>query len=132
MCLQGRGGPSDNASADGSLPSVVLTRSTYAAARIPLSPDPAHLFMKRGRPLPRMAEVTITYCLPCRYQFKAVQDADAILTEFGTKLEGLRLVPGEHGVYDVAVNGRIVFSLDKEERFPESPDLIARIRAALM
>jgi selenoprotein W-related protein len=75
-----------------------------------------------------MAEVLIRYCLPCRYQPKAMQDADAILEEFGPQLSGLRLVPGDHGVYDVEVDGQVVFSMDQAMRFPETPELIATIR----
>ena len=78
-----------------------------------------------------MTEVTITYCVPCRYQFKAIQDADAILKEFGPRLSGLRLVPGDHGVYDVAVDGRVLFSLAKAERFPETPELLETIRGTI-
>ncbi len=75
-----------------------------------------------------MAEVSITYCVPCRYQHKALEDADAILKEFGERLSGLRLVPGDNGVYDVRVDGTLIFSLDKAEHFPESKDLIEAIR----
>lgn len=75
-----------------------------------------------------MTEVTITYCVPCRYQHKAMEDADAILREFGQGLTGLRLVPGDHGVYDVAVDGKLVFSLDQAQHFPESRELIEAIR----
>ncbi len=75
-----------------------------------------------------MAEVSITYCVPCRYQHKALEDADAILKEFGERLSGLRLVPGDNGVYDVAVDGKLIFSLDKAEHFPEAKDLIEAIR----
>ncbi len=78
-----------------------------------------------------MAEVTITYCVPCRYQFKAVQDADGILKAFGQRLSGLRLVPGDHGVYDVAVDGDILFSLDEAEHFPETAALVKLIEAKL-
>lgn len=78
-----------------------------------------------------MAEVTITYCVPCRYHFKAIQDADAILKEFGQRLSGLRLVPGDHGVYDVALDGELIFSLDQAEQFPDPKDLIEKIRTAL-
>ena len=76
-----------------------------------------------------MAEVTIRYCAPCRYLPKAIQDADAILKEFGETLSALRLVPGGHGVYDIAVDDTIVFSLEKTNRFPESAELIQEIRA---
>jgi len=78
-----------------------------------------------------MPEVLIRYCLPCRYQPKAMQDADAILKEFGPELSGLRLVPGDHGVYDVEIDGNLVFSLDQATRFPETQDLIRTIRERL-
>jgi selenoprotein W-related protein len=78
-----------------------------------------------------MPEVTITYCLPCRYQFKAMQDADAILKEFGQRLSGLRLVPGDHGVYDVALDGELLFSLNKAEHFPDTKELIEKIRVKI-
>jgi selT/selW/selH-like putative selenoprotein len=78
-----------------------------------------------------MVEVTITYCVSCRYQFKAIQDADAILKEFGERLTGIRLVPGNRGVYDVAVDGSLIFSLDETERFPETGELLEKIRERL-
>ncbi|HEX9341684.1 MAG TPA: Rdx family protein [Thermoplasmata archaeon] len=78
-----------------------------------------------------MPEVLIRYCVPCRYQGKAIQDADAILKEFGEELSDLRLVPGAHGVYDVEVDGTLVFSLDKAMRFPESSELIRTIRSRI-
>jgi len=78
-----------------------------------------------------MPEVTITYCVPCHYQQKAMQDADAILKQFGQRLAGVRLVPGDHGVYDVHLDGQLVFSLDKAEHFPESSELLDAIRARM-
>lgn len=78
-----------------------------------------------------MPEVLIRYCLPCRYQTKAIQDADAILKEFGGELSALRLVPGDHGVYDVEVDGDLVFSLGRAERFPDTAELIQTIRARI-
>lgn len=74
-----------------------------------------------------MAEVSITYCVPCRYQHKALEDADAILKAFGGNLASLRLVPGDQGVYDVRLDGKLIFSLDKAQHFPESADLIRAI-----
>ena len=78
-----------------------------------------------------MPEVLIRFCLPCRYQAKALQDADAILKEFGGELSALRLVPGDHGVYDVEVDGKVLFSLDQAMRFPETAELIETIRTRI-
>ncbi len=79
-----------------------------------------------------MVEITITYCVPCRFQSKAIRDADALLREFSERVAGLRLIPGDHGVYDVSLDGEVVFSLDAERTgFPESGELIRRIRARI-
>jgi selenoprotein W-related protein len=78
-----------------------------------------------------MSEVLIRYCLPCRYQPKAIQDADAILKEFGPSVASLRLVPGDHGVYDVEVDGHRVWSMDEAMRFPETSELIQTIRGRI-
>src|SRR3989449_7048013 len=78
-----------------------------------------------------MTEVVIRFCVPCRYQPKAMQDADAILKEFGEALSGVRLVPGDRGIYDVEVDGDLVFSLDKAMRFAEAPELIRKLRARI-
>ena len=78
-----------------------------------------------------MPEVLIRYCLPCRYQPQAMQDAYAILKEFGPELSGLRLVPGDHGVYDVEVDGQLVFSMERAMRFPVAGELVRTIRDRL-
>src|SRR3989304_874276 len=56
---------------------------------------------------PSVVDVPITFCVPCRFQQKAIQDADAILKEFGRRLASVRLVTGDDGVYDVAVDGQV-------------------------
>jgi selenoprotein W-related protein len=78
-----------------------------------------------------MPEVSITFCVPCRYQQKAIQDADAILRQFGQRITDVRLVPGERGVYDVHLDGTLIFSLDRAEHFPESAELIEAIRSRM-
>lgn len=78
-----------------------------------------------------VARVRITYCLPCRYQAKALQDGDTLLREFGRTLDALELIPGDHGVYDVTVDGQLVYSLDEEHRFPETLDLVRRVRSKI-
>jgi selT/selW/selH-like putative selenoprotein len=78
-----------------------------------------------------MPEVVIRFCVPCRYQSKAIQDADTILKEFGQELTAVRLIPGAQGVYDVELDGTRIFSLDRAMRFPESSELVSAIRRSL-
>jgi len=39
-------------------------------------------------------------------------------------------VRGDGGIFDVAVDGRVVFSKHEEGRFPEEPEVLARLREA--
>ena len=41
------------------------------------------------------------------------------------------MVPGDHGIFDVAVNGQTVFSKLKENRFPEISELAEAIQKYL-
>jgi hypothetical protein len=39
------------------------------------------------------------------------------------------LIEGEHGVFDVAVDGRVVFSRQKAGSFIPTPDMVELVRA---
>ena len=45
--------------------------------------------------------------------------------EFGVKAE---LIPGDGGIFDVTVDGKMVFSKFKIGRFPESGEVVEKIR----
>lgn len=45
--------------------------------------------------------------------------AESILKEFKLDVEGLTLVPGDKGQFEVTVNGDLVFSKLSKGRFPE-------------
>ncbi|HHL33382.1 MAG TPA: SelT/SelW/SelH family protein [Desulfobulbaceae bacterium] len=52
---------------------------------------------------------------------------DELLAAFGQDLD-VELVQGSGGVYEVIVDGEIVFSKKKEGRFPEPGEIIALVR----
>jgi len=54
--------------------------------------------------------------------------ADSILKEFKLDVEGLTLVPGDSGQFEVTVNGDLVFSKKKEGRFPEYGEVQPQIQ----
>ncbi len=66
-----------------------------------------------------MVTVEIKYCSPCKYLPLALRQAELLLNEFGLKIKALKLVPGDHGVYDIKVGNRIIYSTKKEGRFPD-------------
>ena len=52
--------------------------------------------------------------------------AAEIESEFGSKAT---LVPGGSGIYDVVVDGEMIFSKDQTGRFPEDGEFAQSIRA---
>jgi selenoprotein W-related protein len=56
--------------------------------------------------------------------------AEHIITEYQLRVRELKLVPSLGGVYDVSVNGDLVFSKRKTDRFPNDAD-VANIDKAI-
>jgi selenoprotein W-related protein len=54
--------------------------------------------------------------------------AQELLTTFEAELGEVALVPGSGGVYDVRVNGELLFSRKKEGRFPDLKELKQLVR----
>jgi len=76
-------------------------------------------------------EVRIVYCKPCGFQDRALRLANEILTKYGGKGVVVTLVPGSNGIFDVYVNGEVVFSRHREKRFPEPPEIFDPIERVL-
>jgi selenoprotein W-related protein len=72
--------------------------------------------------------VEIRYCTQCRWLLRAAWMAQELLTTFDTELGEVALVPGTGGVFDVSLDGELIFSRKQAERFPESKELKQLIR----
>ena len=72
--------------------------------------------------------VEIQYCTQCRWLLRAAWMAQELLTTFDNELGELALVPGTGGIFEVRVDGEVIFSRDQEGRFPESKELKQRVR----
>ena len=46
-------------------------------------------------------------------------------------LKEIVIAPGEGGVFDVTVNNKLAFSMDREGRFPTVDDIKPKVREAL-
>jgi selenoprotein W-related protein len=75
--------------------------------------------------LPR---VEIEYCRQCRWMLRAAWMAQELLTTFEEELGGVTLKPGTGGVFQVSVEGEIVWSRKSEGRFPDIKELKQRVR----
>ena len=70
----------------------------------------------------------ITYCRRCRFLPRAAWIAQELLVTFADELGEVALVPGENGVFEVRLDGRIIFDRAETGRFPEPKELKQLIR----
>jgi selenoprotein W-related protein len=72
--------------------------------------------------------IEINYCTQCRWLLRAAWMAQELLITFETELGEVALVPGTGGVFDVRLDGELIYSRKQESRFPESKELKQLIR----
>jgi selenoprotein W-related protein len=72
--------------------------------------------------------VEIEYCTQCRWLLRAAWMAQELLTTFESELGGVCLRPGTGGIFEVRLDGEVLFSRKAAGRFPESKELKQLIR----
>lgn len=72
--------------------------------------------------------VEIRYCTQCRWILRAGWLAQELLSTFDTELGEVALVPGTGGIFEVRVDGELVWSRKEQGRFPEAKELKQRVR----
>ena len=76
-----------------------------------------------------MTTVEIEYCVPCGFRDRALDLQRAILTGLERDIDSFRLVMGDHGVFQVRVDGRTVYDKDDEEFDVDA--IVREVRTAL-
>ncbi len=72
--------------------------------------------------------VEIRYCTQCRWLLRAAWLAQELLTTFEAELGEVALIPGSGGIFEVRVDGELLWSRQDEGRFPEAKELKQRLR----
>lgn len=80
-----------------------------------------------GPPQASRVSVRVRYCTQCRWLARASWLAQELLTTFPTELE-VTLEPGFGGVFEVELEGAVIFSRAERRRFPEPKELKQKIR----
>mgnify|MGYP005862244079 CR=1 FL=1 len=76
-----------------------------------------------------MTTVEIEYCVPCGMADRALTVQEAIVRQFGDRLDRCSLVMGEHGIFVVRVDGEQVF--DKDDDSFDVEKILRRLRPTL-
>jgi len=66
-----------------------------------------------------MPEITVEYCVPCGHLERATNVQQSLLEQFGQRIDGVRLQPGDAGVFEVRVDSERVW--DKSDPSDETP-----------
>lgn len=72
--------------------------------------------------------IEIVYCTQCHWLLRASWLAQELLTTFSTELGEVALVPAGNGVFEVRVQGIVVWSRTAQGGFPELKELKRSVR----
>jgi selenoprotein W-related protein len=81
-----------------------------------------------------MVDLEITYCQPCGHQPRAVELVNQLLAEYGMPLNKkltVALKPADSGIFDVVLDGQLIFSRKQEGRFPTVDEIKKQIEPKL-
>src|SRR5262245_41069168 len=80
--------------------------------------------------LPSMAapRVEIVYCRQCRWLLRAAWMAQELLSTFSEELAEVALLPGTGGVFEIKLDGELLFSRAEQQRFPEAAEIKQLVR----
>jgi selenoprotein W-related protein len=74
------------------------------------------------------ARVEIEYCRECRWLLRAAWVTQELLTTFENEICEVALLPGTGGIFEVRLDGEVLFSRKREGRFPELKELKQLVR----
>ncbi|MDX1457203.1 MAG: SelT/SelW/SelH family protein [Marinobacter sp.] len=72
--------------------------------------------------------VRIHYCTQCGWLLRSAWMAQELLTTFVDDIGELSLKPGTGGIFEVAVNDKVIWSRKQAGRFPEITELKQLVR----
>lgn len=73
-------------------------------------------------------EIEIEYCTQCRWLLRSAWLMQELLTTFEQDLHRVSLVPGTGGIFEIRLNGELLFSRKQAQRFPEAKEIKQLVR----
>ena len=75
-----------------------------------------------------MNKIDIKYCKKCRWLMRSSWIAQELLSTFEDELDEVSLLPGEGGIFEMFVNGTLIWSRKEMGGFPEITELKQLVR----
>jgi selenoprotein W-related protein len=72
--------------------------------------------------------VTITFCTRCNWLLRSAWMAQELIATFPDDLGAVTLVPGTGGVFEIRVDGEVLWERRRDGGFPEITELKRRVR----
>jgi selT/selW/selH-like putative selenoprotein len=73
----------------------------------------------------------IEYCTPCDYQAETLAVVEEVLGGWAPIIKKIEVVPRAWGMFEVALNDELIFSVWTGERHPEPGEITAILRDRL-
>jgi selenoprotein W-related protein len=72
--------------------------------------------------------ITILYCTQCSWLLRSAWMAQELLSTFGADLGEVALIPGTGGVFEIRVEGDLIWERKRDGGFPEAKVLKQKVR----
>lgn len=74
------------------------------------------------------SRVEIHYCTKCRWLLRSTWMAQELLSTFENEISEVALVPGTNAIFEIRVNGKPIWSREKDGGFPDIKVLKTLVR----
>lgn len=72
--------------------------------------------------------ITIHYCTQCNWLLRSAWMAQELLHTFADDLSAVTLQPGTGGVFEITIDGQVIWERKQEGGFPDAAALKQRVR----
>ena len=72
--------------------------------------------------------ITITYCTQCNWLLRAGWMAQELLSTFGVELGSVALIPGTGGIFEIRLEGELIWERKRDGGFPDVKTLKRLVR----
>ena len=73
-------------------------------------------------------QLRITYCTQCNWLLRAAWMAQEVLSTFSLEMGEVTLVPGTGGIFEIHLDGELIWERKRDGGFPDVKQLKQRVR----